>query len=105
MNAILPPITNAITNANISISGQRMAMRMIIIYAIWTLVTSVVSRVTRDEVEKLVDVLERIVLHLVEHILAAGCFASPQEAVAQVEPASAPNASDRPARTISIMPY
>ena len=52
MNAILPPITNAITNANISISGQRMAMRMIIMYAFWTLVTSVVSRVTRDEVEK-----------------------------------------------------
>ena len=32
-------------------SGQRIAMRMIIMYACWTLVTSVVSRVTSELVE------------------------------------------------------
>ena len=30
MNAICPPMTNAMTNANTSISGQRIAVRMII---------------------------------------------------------------------------
>jgi len=52
MKAIRPPITKAITNAKISISGQRMAMRIIIMYAFCTFVTSVVRRVTSEEVEK-----------------------------------------------------
>ena len=43
----------AITKANTSISGARMAVRMIIIYAFCTLVTSVVMRVTRDEARNL----------------------------------------------------
>ena len=52
INAIFPPMTKAMTKANSSMSGQRIAVRMIIIYAFCTLVTSVVSRVTREEVEK-----------------------------------------------------
>ena len=38
---------------NTSISGQRMAARMIIMKDIWTLLTSVVRRVTREEGENL----------------------------------------------------
>ena len=41
------------TKEKISISGPRMAMRMIIIKDIWTLTTSVVIRVTRLETENL----------------------------------------------------
>ena len=40
------------TSEKMSMNGQRIATRMIIMYAICTLVTSVVWRVTRDEVEK-----------------------------------------------------
>ena len=46
-----PPETNAITMEKIAMSGQRIAMRMIIMNACWTLVTSVVSRVTSELVE------------------------------------------------------
>ena len=44
---------NAMITASVSISGLRMAVRMIIMYAIWTLPTSVVSLVTRDDEENL----------------------------------------------------
>ena len=47
----LTPI--AITSANISINGQRTAVLIIIINAICTLLTSVVSLVTRPAVENL----------------------------------------------------
>ena len=47
-----PPIYAAITTEKISISGQRIAIRISIIYAIWTLEVSVVRRVTSDEDEK-----------------------------------------------------
>lgn len=49
---------NAIAREKASMSGQRMATRMIIIYAICTFVTSVVRRVTRLEVENL-SILEK----------------------------------------------
>ena len=41
----------AITNAKIKTSGARTAMRMMSMNACWTLVTSVVRRVTSDELE------------------------------------------------------
>ena len=47
-----PPMRQAITIENTNISGARTAMRMAIIKAIWTLVMSVVRRVTREAVEK-----------------------------------------------------
>ena len=50
-NARRPPITNDMVSAKISISGARTAIRIIIMNAICTLVISVVSRVTSDEVE------------------------------------------------------
>ena len=53
ITAILPPMINAMTKANTSISGQRIAIRTIIMYAICTLEISVVSLVTRDDVENL----------------------------------------------------
>ena len=39
------------TTAKTSMSGARTAIRMIIMNAFWTLVTSVVRRVTSDEVD------------------------------------------------------
>ena len=53
MSASLPPMINAITTAKMSISGLLIAVRMIIIYAFWTLLTSVVSLVTSDDEENL----------------------------------------------------
>ena len=52
VKASFPAMTKAMVTAKISISGQRMAVRMIIMYAICTLDTSVVSRVTSEEEEK-----------------------------------------------------
>ena len=48
-----PPIMYAIMMEKISIRGARTAVRMIIIYAICTLLTSVVIRVTREAEENL----------------------------------------------------
>ena len=42
---------NAMMKAKMSTSGERTAMRMIIMNACWTLVMSVVRRVTSDELE------------------------------------------------------
>ena len=46
-----PPMAYAITNAKTKTSGARTAMRMMSMNACWTLVTSVVRRVTSDELE------------------------------------------------------
>ena len=53
IKAIFPPITKPMTKENTSMRGHRIAVRMIIIYAICTLVMSVVRRVTRLETENL----------------------------------------------------
>ena len=53
VSASLPPMMKAMVTAKISISGERMAVRMTIMKAIWTLLTSVVIRVTREEEENL----------------------------------------------------
>ena len=50
--SFLPTLTDMMT-AKTSISGARTAMRISIINACWTFETSVVRRVTRDEVENL----------------------------------------------------
>ena len=52
IQAILPPIMKAMTKANTSMSGERIARRIIIMNANCTLVTSVVILVTREEVRK-----------------------------------------------------
>lgn len=41
IQAILPPMMKAMTKAKTSMSGERIAVRMTIMYANWTLVTSV----------------------------------------------------------------
>ena len=51
INASCLPTRMDITTANTSIIGARTAMRMHIMNAFWMFVTSVVSRVTSDEVE------------------------------------------------------
>ena len=43
---------NDMTSEKMSMNGQRIATRMSIIYAICTFITSVVWRVTNDDVEK-----------------------------------------------------
>ena len=48
-----PPIIYAIMMQNIIISGARIAVRIIIMYDIWTLVISVVMRVTSEVDENL----------------------------------------------------
>ena len=53
ISAIFAFMEKAITMEKISINGARMAVLIIIIYAISTLVTSVVSLVTSEEVENL----------------------------------------------------
>ena len=50
--SFLPTLTDMMT-AKMSINGARTAVRISIINACWTFVTSVVRRVTRDEVENL----------------------------------------------------
>ena len=91
-------------NAKISISGQRMAVRTIIMYASWTLETSVVSRVTREEVENL-SMFSKEKVCMLSNISCRRFRAKPQEAVEQAEPARAPKVSARPAMRISARPY
>ena len=45
-------MANAIVKAKMSTSGERTAMRIIIMNACWTFVMSVVRRVTSEELEK-----------------------------------------------------
>ena len=51
--ASVPPLTKAIMIEKIKSKGARTAMRMIIMKAIWALLTSVVIRVTREVEENL----------------------------------------------------
>ena len=52
INEMVTFTVNDMTSEKMSMNGQRMATRMIIMYAICTFITSVVWRVTNDEVEK-----------------------------------------------------
>ena len=52
IQAIFPPIMKAMTKAKTSMSGERIARRIIIMKANCTFVTSVVILVTSDEVRK-----------------------------------------------------
>ena len=52
IQAMRPPMTKAMMKAKTSISGERIAVRMTIMKANCTFVTSVVIRVTREEVRK-----------------------------------------------------
>ena len=90
MAAIRPPEAKAMTKEKINISGQRMAMRMTIMYAFCTWVTSVVSRVTRDETET-GRYSQRNIPESVQHVFSQ-LRAKPHEAVEQANPASTPTA-------------
>ena len=93
VTASSPPIYAAITTEKISISGQRIAVRISIIYAIWTLLTSVVSRVTSDEDEKW-SMFVKVKDWTLWNRSCRKFFAKPDEAFAQVKPAKPPHASE-----------
>ncbi len=96
-------MTNAMTAEKISISGARMAMRIIIIYAICTFVTSVVRRVTSDEDENL-SMFWNEKNWMLRNRSCRTFFAKPAEAREQVKPATPPHVSDATASTISSSP-
>ena len=91
----------AITAEAIIMAGARTAMRIIIWKAFWTLVTSVVSRVTRPAVEYL-SMLAKLKSWMFRNMAARRFAAKPEEAVAAVLPARMPARSPSAARpTIS----
>ncbi len=99
--AMEPPVTKAMTMANTSIMGLLMATRMIIMYAICTLLVSVVRRVTSELVEKR-SMLENENRWMFWNMSCRRFFAKPVAATEQVMPALAPHASDTRARMMRI---
>ena len=82
-------------------SGQRIAMRMIIMYACWTLVTSVVSRVTSELVENR-SMLENENPWILWNTSCLRFLARPVAAIEQVTPAAVPKASEASAMMMRI---
>ena len=79
--------------AKTSMSGLRMAVRMICMKAIWTKPTSVVRRVTSELVEKR-SMLPNENDWMLWNMSWRRFLARPVEAFAQVMPATVPQASD-----------
>ena len=93
----------AIVMANRNISGARTATRMIIIKAIWTLVTSVVMRVTSEAEEKR-SMFSKEKSCTRTNMSRRRLRAKPVEASAQVRAAAAPHSSDSTAMITSLPP-
>ena len=93
VSASLPPMIKAMMMQNKNMSGQRMAMRIIIINDIWTLDMSVVMRVTREAEENL-SIFSKEKLCIRSNISWRRFFAKPVEALAQVAPATPPKHSE-----------
>ena len=101
MTLIFGLTLTAITAAAIIMAGARTAIRVIIWKAFWTLVTSVVSLVTRPAVEYL-SMLAKLNSWMFRNMAARRFAAKPEEAVAAVVPARMPASSPSAARpTIS----
>lgn len=83
----------AMTKAKTSMSGERIAVRMTIMYANWTLVTSVVMRVTSEEVRKW-SMFSKEKPCTAQKMSCRRFLPRPQEAVEQVRPASEPKSSE-----------
>ena len=88
----------------ISMRGERIAPRMIIMNAIWTFVTSVVMRVTREAEEK------RSMFSNENSCTRAKrsrlrFFANPEDALAAVNPAAPPHAMETRARQKRTIPF
>ena len=96
VSASLPPMMKAITMQNMNINGQRIAMRIIIMNDIWTLLTSVVIRVT-SEAEENLSIFSNEKLCTRSNISWRRLRAKPVDALAQVAPAMPPQQSDRQA--------
>ena len=99
--AMGPPVTNAITMENVIMSGARTTRRSSIMYACWTLLTSVVSLVTSELVLKW-----SMLLNEKRWICANTSWrrlrAKPVEALAQVMPAMVPQKSETSAMSTSV---
>ena len=91
-------------NEKMIIRGERIAVRIIIMNAICTLLTSVVIRVTSDADENL-SMFSNEKSCTRRKRLRRRFRANPADAVAQVEPAHAPNRSEKKASTTSTMPH
>ena len=96
-------MTNAMTAEKTSISGARIAIRMIIMYAICTFVTSVVRRVTSDEDENL-SMFWNEKNWMLRNRSCRTFFAKPADAREQLKPATPPHVSDATASTTSSRP-
>ena len=96
VSASLPPMMKAITMQNMNINGQRIAMRIIIMNDIWTLLTSVVIRVT-SEAEENLSIFSNEKLCTRSNISWRRLRAKPVDALAQVAPAMPPQQRDRQA--------
>ena len=72
-------------------------------YASWTMVTSVVMRVTSDDVINL-SIFAKEYFCIAANISLRKFFAIPQEAVAEVKPAAVPKVNEIAAIKIKISP-
>ena len=91
------------TQAQINMMGDRTAIRMTIIKAIWTLVTSVVRRVTRLDAEKR-SMLKKEKPCTVWNKSCRRFRAKPVEALAPKRPDSPPQISARTAIPTTVRP-
>ena len=103
VRASLPPMRKAMVMAKMNISGARTAMRMSIMKAIWTLVTSVVMRVTSEAEEKR-SMFSKAKPCTRVNISSRRLRAKPVEASAQVLAAAAPHKSEATAISTSFPP-
>ena len=103
VRASLPPMMKAMMMANRNISGARTAVRMIIMKAICTFVTSVVMRVTREAEEKR-SMFSKAKLCTRTYMSSLRLRAKPVEASEQVRAAIAPHRSDSTAISASFPP-
>ena len=98
-----PPMRQAITIEKTNISGARTAMRIAIIKAIWTLVMSVVRRVTSEAVEKR-SIFSKEKAWMRSNTSRRTLRAKPAEARAPKKPAPPPQARLKSAIATRIRP-
>lgn len=103
ISAIFAFINAVIAKEKISINGALTAIRIIIWYAFWILVTSVVSLVTRLEVENL-SMFEKEKVCTRSYMSFLKFFAKPADAIAAYFPDKAPQLRDSRESTTSNIP-
>ena len=103
ISAIEELIRHAMTTEKTIMSGTRTAMRISIPKAFWTLVTSVVMRVTREDVEKR-SMSAKEKSWTAKKRSWRRFFARPTDAVAEKRAASRPQASEAKAKLTRMIP-